>query len=314
MPEQLVLRATLEGHSGWVTSLSTAPENPDILLSGSRDKSIILWNLVRDDMNYGIAQRRLTGHSHFVSDCALSFDSHYALSASWDKTIRLWDLEKGECTHQFVGHNSDVLSVSISPDNRQVVSGSRDKTIKIWNIIGNCKYTITDGGHSDWVSCVRFSPNPDNLTFVSAGWDKAVKVWDLESFSLRTSHYGHTGYVSAVTISPDGSLCASGGRDGTLMLWDLNESTHLYSLEAKANINALVFSPNRYWLCAATGSSIRIFDLETQEKVDELTVDFVGVGKKSSEPECVSLTWSPDGQTLFSGWTDNVIRVWQVTK
>lgn len=48
------------------------------------------------------------------------------------------------------------------------------------------------------------------------------------------------------------------------MLWDLNEGKHLYSLEAGDNINALVFSPNRYWLCAATTSCIKIFDLESK--------------------------------------------------
>lgn len=48
------------------------------------------------------------------------------------------------------------------------------------------------------------------------------------------------------------------------MLWDLNEGKHLYSLEAGDVVNALVFSPNRYWLCAATASCIKIFDLESK--------------------------------------------------
>lgn len=48
------------------------------------------------------------------------------------------------------------------------------------------------------------------------------------------------------------------------MLWDLNEDKHLYSLEAVDTINALVFSPNRYWLCAATASSLKIYDLESK--------------------------------------------------
>lgn len=61
-------------------------------------------------------------------------------------------------------------------DNRQIVSGSRDKTIKLWNTLAECKYTIQDDGHSDWVSCVRFSPNHANPIIVSAGWDKVVKV------------------------------------------------------------------------------------------------------------------------------------------
>ena len=136
------------------------------------------------------------------------------------------------------------------------------------------------------------------------------QVWELSSCKLQTDHIGHTGYINAVTISPDGSLCASGGKDGTTMLWDLNESKHLYSLNANDEIHALVFSPNRYWLCAATSSSIIIFDLEKKSKVDELKPEFQNIGKKSREPECVSLAWSADGQTLFAGYTDNIIRAW----
>jgi len=72
------------------------------------------------------------------------------------------------------------------------------------------------------------------------------QVWELSKCKLRTNHFGHTGYITTVTVSPDGSLCASGGKDGITMLWDLNEGKHLYSLEAGDIINALVFSPNRW--------------------------------------------------------------------
>jgi guanine nucleotide-binding protein subunit beta-2-like 1 protein len=74
--------------------------------------------------------------------------------------------------------------------------------------------------------------------------------------------------LNTVTVSPDGSLCASGGKDGQAMLWDLNDNKHLYTLDSGDNINALCFSPNRYWLCAATGQSIKIwvclFNLKTK--------------------------------------------------
>jgi len=102
-------------------------------------------------------------------------------------------------------------------------------------------------------------------------------------------------------------------KDGITMLWDLNEGKHLYSLEAGDIVNALVFSPNRYWLCAATASCVKIFDLESKSIVDELKPDFVDVGINSREPECVSIAWSADGQTLFGGFTDNLVRVWTVS-
>ncbi|KAG5513420.1 hypothetical protein PMAC_001484 [Pneumocystis sp. 'macacae'] len=305
--DNLVLRASLEGHSGWVTAIVSSSENQNMIVSASRDKTIIVWELTGDG-GYGVPKKALRGHSHFIQDLAISSDGQYVLSASWDKTLRLWDLNTGMTTKRFVGHTGDVLSVSFSADNRQIVSGSRDKTIKLWNTLGDCKMTIQEGGHSDWVSCVRFSPSPSNLITVSAGWDKFVKVWELSTCKLRTNYIGHTGYINTVTVSPDGSLCASGGKDSTVMLWDLNESKHLYSLDAGDIINALVFSPNRYWLCAATVTSIKVFDLETKIIVDELKVEFTGVGKKSSDPECISLCWSADGQTLFSGYTDNIIR------
>eukprot|EP01087_Luapelamoeba_hula_P008752 TRINITY_DN220_c0_g1_i1.p1 TRINITY_DN220_c0_g1~~TRINITY_DN220_c0_g1_i1.p1 ORF type:complete len:322 (+),score=52.76 TRINITY_DN220_c0_g1_i1:71-1036(+) len=314
----LTLRGILTGHSGWVTAVATTPENTDMILSASRDKSVIVWNLTRDDTNYGYPRRALKGHSHFVQDVVISSDGQYALSASWDNTLRLWDLTHGTTSRRFVGHGKDVLSVAFSADNRQIVSGSRDKSIKLWNTLGECKYTIdSEGAHGEWVSCVRFSPNTHNPLIVSAGWDKVVKVWNLTNCKLRTNLVGHTGYINTVTVSPDGSLCASGGKDGTAMLWDLNEGKHLYSLDAGAVIHALVFSPNRYWLCAATTNGIKIWDLESKSTVAELTKnsssEFFGDldSVKEEDPACISLAWSADGSTLFSGYTDHVIRVWE---
>ncbi|XXZ97871.1 G-protein beta subunit and guanine dissociation inhibitor for Gpa2p [Meyerozyma guilliermondii] len=308
--EVLVLRGTLEGHNGWVTSLATTPAHPDLLLSGSRDKTLITWKLTGgEDNQYGVPKKSFRGHSHIVQDVTISADGAYALSASWDKTLRLWDLESGECTKRFVGHTGDVLSVSIAKNLRQIVSASRDKTVKVWNTIGECMQTLTS--HSDWVSAVRFSPSDKTNTVISASWDKTVKSWDLNEYNVNADFIGHTGYISCITISPDGSLCASSGKDGVIILWDLNSNLTLYTLNANAEVHALAFSPSRYWLAAATATGIKIFNLQERTLLDELKPEFA-IGAKAKDPEAVSLAWSADGQNLFAGYTDNVIRVWQV--
>ncbi|CAK0740963.1 hypothetical protein CVIRNUC_001290 [Coccomyxa viridis] len=316
MAESLVQRGELVGHAGWVTSISTPLDpNSDIILSASRDKTVLLWSLTREDGQYGYPKRSLKGHSHFVQDVVISSDGQFALTGSWDHTLRLWDLHTGQTTRRFIGHTKDVLSVAFSMDNRQIVSGARDRTIKLWNTIGECKYTIGEpDGHTEWVSCVRFSPVTQNPIIVSAGWDRLVKVWNLTNCKLKANLQGHQGYINTVTVSPDGSLCASGGKDGTAMLWDLAEGKRLYNLDAGEIIYALCFSPNRYWLCAATTNVIKIWDLESKSIVDELKPEFPNLGKKAQVPFCVSLAWSADGQTLYSGYTDGKIRVWTVSR
>ena len=73
------------------------------------DKTLIVWKLTREENNYGVPQKRLYGHSHFVSDVVLSSDGHFALSGSWDKTLRLWDLSAGKSTRRFEDHTKVIL-------------------------------------------------------------------------------------------------------------------------------------------------------------------------------------------------------------
>ncbi|PIA33509.1 hypothetical protein AQUCO_04100148v1 [Aquilegia coerulea] len=316
MAETLTLRGTMRGHSDIVTAIATPIDNSDMIVSSSRDKSILVWHLTQEQDTYGVPKRRLTGHSHFVQDVVLSSDGHFALSGSWDGELRLWDINTGATTRRFVGHAKDVLSVAFSIANRQIVSASRDRTIKLWNTLGECKYTIQDGeSHTNWVSCVRFSPNTFSPMIVSGSWDRTVKVWNLTNCKIKNTLAGHTGYVNTVAVSPDGSLCASGGKDGVTLLWDLAEGKKLYSLEAGGIIHALCFSPNRYWLCAATEQSVKIWDLESKSVVQDLKIDLTTEKKQDNQVKviyCTSLSWSADGSTLFTGYTDGAIRVWTV--
>merc|ERR1712193_333987 len=61
MTEQMTFKGSLKGHDGWVTQIATTPIFPDMLLSSSRDKTIIMWHLTREEGSYGVPKRRMQG-------------------------------------------------------------------------------------------------------------------------------------------------------------------------------------------------------------------------------------------------------------
>jgi len=320
----------LSGHNGWVTSIKSTAD-PKVLLSSSRDKTVIQWALSGDsEEDYGKPAKRLYGHEHFVQDVTVSSDARFALSGSWDNSLRLWDLETGLCKERFVGHKGDVMSVAFSADNRQICSGSRDRSVMLWNTLGQNNYTIVDSVNPDWISCVEFSPktNPEkkeegekaeeenkegekdstNFNFIVFGsFNGSVKKFDFDSRSEDCALKGHDGPVQAVSISPDASLCASGGKDGKVLLWDLKSGQELRGLELGESIVRLKFNPYRYWLCGVTANEIVVWDLVKDNNVvvkETFGDDF----------KCTSVEWAVDGETILCGFNDGVIRAKRIVE
>ncbi|XP_078151638.1 small ribosomal subunit protein RACK1z-like [Carex rostrata] len=208
---------------------------------------------------------------------------------------------------QQLGELSKMLKLFMSEKQPEMAEASNSTSKHSGKEVGSREADA----HNDWVSSVRFSPSALTPVVVSGSWDRTVKVWDLANCKLRYTLTGHNGSVNAVAVSPDGSLCASGGKDGVTLLWDVAGGKCLYSLDAGAIIHSLCFSPNRYWLCAATENSVKIWDLESKSIVQDLKPD--RRSRKNQMLYCTSLNWSEDRNTLFTGYSDGTIRVWGVT-
>ena len=261
-------------------------ETKEFLITGSRDRSLMVWDIVErkdtdEDKEWGVPRKMLKGtfllfltfflgHAHFISDLALSQDSRYCLSGSWDGTLRLWDLKKGVTSRRFVSHTRDVLAVAFSPDNRQIASGGRDKNLKIWNTVGECKFTVEQNAHTDWVSSVKFYQDTKNPIVVSASWDKTIKVWDNQTMSLKHTFVGHKAQINSLDMAPKTSYLASGGKDGLAIIWNLVDGKFLGQTEVESPINCVLFAPKKYWLVLGTETGIRVWDLPTKEFVVDI--------------------------------------------
>eukprot|EP00350_Pseudokeronopsis_sp_OXSARD2_P012413 CAMPEP_0170540632 /NCGR_PEP_ID=MMETSP0211-20121228/602_1 /TAXON_ID=311385 /ORGANISM="Pseudokeronopsis sp., Strain OXSARD2" /LENGTH=335 /DNA_ID=CAMNT_0010843117 /DNA_START=28 /DNA_END=1035 /DNA_ORIENTATION=+ len=325
---KLEYRGYLRGHGGWVTSLQIGEEviegsneTKEFLISGSRDKSLMIWDIIErkeedEEKEWGTARKILKGHSHFISDLQLSQDSRYVLSASWDGSLRLWDLRKGITTRRFVSHSKDVLTVAFSPDNRQIASGGRDKNLKIWNTLGECKFTVEQNAHTDWVSCVKFYQDAKTPIVVSASWDKTIKVWDNNTMGLKFTFTGHSAQINSLDMAPKTSYLASGSKDGKAFIWNLVEGRFLGECEAGCAINCVLFAPKKYWLGLGTDNGIKVWDLPKKEFIVDIQATPLSSQQESMKKSigCLSLAWNKSGNLLFAGFTDNYIRVYQIVE
>lgn len=309
--KRLTPSTSIKAHTGWITSISVAINNPKIFVTGSRDYTILVWEIFSEKITFALLKKRLSGHSHFVSELVLSPDAKFCISASWDGSLRLWDIESSKAIRKFVGHKKGIMSVSFSKDNRLIISGSMDKSIKLWNTLGECKNTFIEKSSPSWVSCVRFMPG-EETSILSCHWDGTINIWKVSNNQNQTKLSGHKGYINFATISPDSSLCASGGKDGDVILWDIREKKYLFSLDAGEAINSLCFSPNKFWLCGATQTGIKVWNLETKEKLQELFLSNYIFENANKDIGCLSMAWTVDGLFFLTGYVDGFIRVWSL--
>ena len=100
--------------------------------------------------------KQMTGHQQPVNHVQFSPDGRYIVSASFDKSIKLWDGYTGDFMCTFRGHVNSVYQVAWSPDNRYLVSASKDSTLKVWDIKTR-KLMFELPGHADEIYAVDWS-------------------------------------------------------------------------------------------------------------------------------------------------------------
>ncbi|CAZ81804.1 unnamed protein product [Tuber melanosporum] len=152
------------------------------------------------------------GHSDGIM--CLQFDDNTLATGSYDRTIKIWDIESGQEIRTLVGHDLGVRALMF--DDQKLISGSLDKSLKIWNWrTGECISTLR--GHAAGVICVHFNEN----LLASGSVDKTIKIWnfaDKSRFALK----GHTDWVNSVRLDSGSRTVFSASDDQTVRMWDLD--------------------------------------------------------------------------------------------
>ncbi|KAK3938110.1 hypothetical protein QBC46DRAFT_356117 [Diplogelasinospora grovesii] len=250
--------------------------------------------------NWSACLQTLEGHSDPVLSVAWSHDATRLASASYDKTVKIWDPATGACVLMLEGHSSWVSSVAWSHDATRLASASYDKMVKIWDpATGACVSTLE--GHSYSVSSVAWSHDATRLA--SASYDKTVKIWDPATGACVSTLEGYSGWVSSVAWSHDATRLASASYDKTVKIWDPATGACVSTLEGHSGlVSSVAWSHDATRLASASDDKmVKIWDPATGACVSTL---------KGHSGWVWSVAWSHDATRLASASDDKTVKIW----
>ena len=256
--------------------------------------------------------RSFVGHEKSAVACAATPDGLHLLSASADRTLRLWALGSGECVAELRGHDDEITACALTADGRTAISASADTTARIWDLAERrCVATLDNGGR--WATACAVARSGERAV---VGSDNGVLVvWDLASRERVLSLEGHCDYVTACLFTADGRRLVSASRDQSLRVWSLETGACEHTLERAGAglpptppgkeeegwITTLALLPGDRQVIAAggDGSLVRL-------DLDSGCASFFGAARGRVDA-CVVLH---DGWHLLCGMADGTIVVW----
>ncbi|KIM65457.1 hypothetical protein SCLCIDRAFT_97925, partial [Scleroderma citrinum Foug A] len=288
----------------YISALPFTPENTVLYRALNTKFSCIAKVAGGNSKGWPLAQVVFQGHSRHVNAVAFSLDGTRVVSGSSDKTVRIWDAEKGlQIGSPLEGHSSFVRSVAFSSDGKRIVSGSDDKTVRVWDANRGVQIGLLQG-HTSYVTSVAFSPNGTRI--VSGSWDKTVRVWDIDmGVQVGNPLQGHTDWVTSVAVSPDGTRIVSSSNDETIRVWDAEMGVQVGSpLQGHTDwVTSIAFSPDGARIVSGSSDeTVRVWDADKCVQIDN---------SLQGHTHCVtSVAFSPDGIRIVSGSSDKTVRVW----
>lgn len=296
---------TWTGHSKGVSSIRFFPTSAHLLLSCSMDCKIKLWEV------YGKRRclRTFMGHSKAVRDISFNNSGAQFLSAAYDRYVKLWDTETGQCTGRFTNRKVPYC-VKFNPDEDKqhlFVCGTSDKKILTWDTRANEIVQEYDR-HLGAVNTITFVDQ--NRRFVTTSDDKSIRVWEWDipvDFKYIAEPSMHS--MPAVALHPNNKWMACQSMDNQIMVFAvLNRFRQNRKKTFKGHMVAgyacqLNFSPDgSYLISGDADGKLCIWDWKSTKLYSKF---------KAHDAVCIACLWHPHetSKVVTCGW-DGLIKYW----
>lgn len=223
-PESGAMQRQLKGHRSYVTGAAFSPDGR-FLATSSEDETARIWDLSTGDAKV------LTGHEYPVQGIAWSADGKYLATAAGDETritrpgqVKLWDAATGKELHDLPPPKKAATGVAFSRDSRFLCSTGLDERVNVYEVATG-KALGFFGGHKRPTNCVVFAPDGETVISGSGGrfvGGHEVKIWNRADGDVKATLEEHEAQISALALSPDGTILATGSYDKTVSLWDVS--------------------------------------------------------------------------------------------
>jgi WD40 repeat protein/serine/threonine protein kinase/TPR repeat protein len=241
----------------------------------------------------------LSGHRERLSSAAFSPDGTRILTASSDKTARIWDAHTGIELAVLSGHRERLSSAAFSPDGTRILTASIDRTARIWDARTGIELAVLSG-HGDFVQSAAYSP--DGTRVVTASADKTARIWDARTGIQLAALSGHGDRVYSAAYSPDGTRIVTASIDMTARIWDAHSGKQLAVISGDVAFISAAYSPDGTRIVAALADkTARIWDAHTGAELAVLS----GHGDN-----VFHAAFSPDGTRIVTASADRTARIW----
>ncbi|KAK7027292.1 pre-mRNA-processing factor 17 [Halocaridina rubra] len=303
MPKKLI--HTWKGHNKGVSAIRWFPRSSHLMLSCSMDTKIKIWE-VFDNRR---CIRTYMGHKQAVRDACFDNDGKQFLSAGYDRFIKLWDTETGDCVSRFTSRKIPYCVKFHPEEDKQnlFVAGTSDKKIVCWDIRTGEIVQEYDR-HLGAVNTITFID--ENRRFVSTSDDKSLRVWEWDipvDFKYIADPTMHS--MPAVTLSPNKKWLACQSMDNKIVIFSaldrfkMNRKKTFTGHMVAGYACTLDFSPDMSYLVSgdADGKAY-VWDWKTTKLYQKW---------KAHDDVCIGILWHPHetSKIATAGW-DGLIKYW----